>query len=190
MPRTRLLEALRSRFDRALTVLVGGPGFGKTTVLTPSLLDTRVENLGTAVWLRVVERDRVAGHFVGGLARSITGADAAVRTVEDVLDLIWARAPEPIALVLDDVHLLGDGGESVEILIAVLNDLPRNGHLVLSCRTLPPIPLGRMQSEGAALVLREADLAFSDDELGALADRLDVPTDVVVASPAGRRWRC
>ncbi len=179
MPRTRLLEALRSRFDRALTVLVGGPGFGKTTVLTQSLLDNRLENLGTDVWLRVVDRDRVAGHFVGGLARSITGADAAVGTIEDVLDLIWARAPEPIALVLDDVHLLGDGGESVAILTAVLNDLPRNGHLVLSCRTLPPIPLGRMQSEGAALVLREADLAFSDDELGALADRLDVPTDVV-----------
>ena len=179
VPRTRLLEALRSRFDRALTVLVGGPGFGKTTVLTQSLLDNRLENLGTDVWLRVVERDRVAGHFVGGLARSITGADAAVGTIEDVLDLIWARAPEPIALVLDDVHLLGDGGESVAILTAVLNDLPRNGHLVLSCRTLPPIPLGRMQSEGAALVLREADLAFSDDELGALADRLDVPTDVV-----------
>ena len=121
----------------------------------------------------------MAGHFVGGLARSITGADAALVTIEDVLDLIWARAPEPIALVLDDVHLLGNGGESVAILTAVLNDLPRNGHLVLSCRTLPPIPLGRMQSEGAALVLREADLAFSDDELGALADRLDVPTDVV-----------
>ena len=120
-----------------------------------------------AAWLRVVDRDRVAGHFVGGLARSITGADAALVTIEDVLDLIWARAPEPIALVLDDVHLLGDGGESVAILTAVLNDLPRNGHLVLSCRTLPPIPLGRMQSEGAALVLREADLAFSDDELGA-----------------------
>ena len=49
VPRTRLLEALRSRFDRPLTVLVGGPGFGKTTVLTQSLLDNRLDNLGTDV---------------------------------------------------------------------------------------------------------------------------------------------
>jgi DNA-binding SARP family transcriptional activator len=178
VPRPRLLDALRGRFDRPLTVLVGGPGFGKTTVLAQSLLDNRLEALGTDVWLRIVERDRVAEHFAAGLARSITGVDAGVGSVEGVLDLIWSQAPEPVALVLDDVHLLGETGESVDVVARILDDLPRNGHLVLSGRSMPRLPLARMQSEGTAHVLRQADLAFSDDELATLADRLNAPDTV------------
>ena len=179
VPRTRLLEALRGRFDRPLTVLVGGPGFGKTTVLAQSLLDNRLDALGTDLWLRVVDRDRVASHFIAGLAQSITGvANNGIESIDEVLDLIWTRTPDSLALVLDDVHLLGDERESVDVLRRLVAELPRNGHLVLSSRTLPPLPLARMESEGAALVLRERDLAFSGDELTSLADRLDVPDPV------------
>jgi ATP/maltotriose-dependent transcriptional regulator MalT len=178
VPRTRLLAALRSRFDRPLTAVVGGPGFGKTTVLAQSLLDNRMEALGTDVWLRIVDRDRVAEHFAAGLARSLTGVDAGITTVDGVLDLIWSRAPDAIALVLDDTHLLGDSGESVDMLARLLAELPRNGHLVLSGRSLPPLPITRMRSEGTAVVLRESDLGFSDDELDTLADHLGAPTAV------------
>ena len=109
-----------------------------------------------------------------------------------MLDLIWARAPEPIALVLDDVHLLGDDGESVDVLAASSPSCPRNGHLVLSCRTLPSIPLGRMESEGAALVAaRSATSRSATTSSTSLADRLDVPDPVCVAPVAlAGDWRC
>ena len=67
-----------------------------------------------------------------------------------MLDLIWTRTPDSLALVLDDVHLLGDDGESIDVLRRLVAELPRNGHVVLSGRTLPSLPLARARLGSSA----------------------------------------
>lgn len=164
--RDRLLDQLRQRFDRRLTVVRAGPGFGKTTLLTHAIVENTLDPVGTDVWMQLFEQDRRPEHFVAGLANSLASADlasldpSAAPTLGEVIDWVWAAAPRPIALVLDDVHVL-DGSASMELLAELCDHLPANAHLVIGTRTLPALPIRLLQARGQAVVIDESDLAFT-----------------------------
>jgi DNA-binding SARP family transcriptional activator len=167
--RDRLLDELGHRFDRRLTVVRAGPGFGKTTLLTHAIVENALDPVGTDVWMQLFEQDRRPDHFVAGLAASLASVDLAVLdpssapTLDEVIEWVWAAAPRPIALVLDDVHLL-DGSPSMELLAELCEQLPANAHLVLGTRALPALPIRLLQARGQACVIDEGDLAFTADE--------------------------
>jgi len=62
--RDRLLGQLRGRFERRLTLVVAGPGFGKTSLLAQAAAEDRLAPLGSDVWLSAVPADA----YVSGLA--------------------------------------------------------------------------------------------------------------------------
>ena len=167
--RDRLLDQVRERFDRRLTVVRAGPGFGKTTLLTHALVENALDPLGTDVWMQLFDPDRRPDHFVAGLANSLASANLASvdpssePNLDEVIDWVWAAAPRPIALVLDDVHVL-DGSPSMDLLAELCEQLPANAHLALGTRTLPALPIRRLQARGQAVVIDESDLAFTADE--------------------------
>ncbi len=167
--RDRLLDQLRERFDRRLTVVRAGPGFGKTTLLAHAIVENTLDPVGTDVWMQLFEQDRRPDHFVVGLANSLASADlasldpSAEPTLDEVIDWVWAAAPRPIALVLDDVHVL-DGSASMELLAELCDHLPANAHLVIGTRTLPALPIRLLQARGQAVVIDESDLAFTAPE--------------------------
>ena len=165
--RERLLDELRQRFVRRVTILRGGAGFGKTTLLAHAVTENLLDPMGTDVWLQVVEHDRQPGHLLGGLmsALSLTGVvrDIDEPTVDDVVDLVWARAPVQVALLFDDVHMI-DGWPSWAVVTDLCERLPANAHLVLNSRTPLSMPVRALQAQGQAAVLEEPDLAFDDSE--------------------------
>lgn len=174
--RPRLVERLGERFERRLSVVVAGAGYGKTTLLAQALRDNALDPRGLDAWVQVSALDRTPAHLLAALATAVAGEPGVAEDVRDVADLVLVRAPEEVALVVDDAHLL-DGSEGWAALEELLDRLPRNGHLVVSGRTVPPLGVRRRQVAGDALVMGEDDLAFDQVELGTLASALGVEGD-------------
>src|SRR5215470_15726969 len=51
IPRLRLVQRLEGRWDRPVTLLVAGPGFGKTTALAQTVRAHQVAPRGIDVWV-------------------------------------------------------------------------------------------------------------------------------------------
>ncbi|MGH9228206.1 MAG: BTAD domain-containing putative transcriptional regulator [Acidimicrobiales bacterium] len=192
LTRPRLLRALLRRWDHRVTVVVGGPGLGKTTLLAQAITENRLAPRGDDVWLGVEPTDAdgdtlardvatalACGSSVAGLDPAHTqppgpgpGAPTAAGADPDagaIADAMWRRAPTPVCLVVDDVHALPPASPGAAWLAALADALPANGHLLFAGRTGPPIPLARSSTHGALLELSEDDLRFTDEELEAFA---------------------
>ncbi len=182
VPRPRLLATLAGRFDRRLTTVVAGPGFGKTALLTSALAENELQPRGVDVWLQCRPDDADAAELASGL---LTGLGRqAEPTVDAVIDALWSRAPEDVALVLDDVHAIPPGSPGEQAMADLLAALPRNGHLLIAGRQLPPLPVARLRLRDEVVELGEAELAFDDDELSRFAVERGVAPDLL----ATVRW--
>ncbi|MDF1524047.1 MAG: hypothetical protein P1P87_14685 [Trueperaceae bacterium] len=74
-----------------------------------------------------------------------------------------AAGSDPIALVLDDYHLVDV--EGVRALTALLVEhAPPRLHVVVTTRTEPDLPIARMRARSQVLELRAEDLRFDADE--------------------------
>ena len=104
--RPRLVATLAERFERRLVVVVAGAGYGKTTLLAQALRDNGLDPRGVDVWVQVGSVDRTPAHLVASLARALAGDPGAADDVEGLADLVLLRAPEEVALVVDDAHRL------------------------------------------------------------------------------------
>ena len=128
---------------------------------------------GVDAWLLASERDRTPGHLLGGLSTSLVGDPGAAISVEDLRDLVLLRAPDSVCIVIDDAHVL-DGSEAWELVERLLDALPRNGHLAIGSRTMPPLSVRRRQAEGEARVIEQTELAFTAEELDDLVTKLGI----------------
>src|SRR5690348_1564947 len=114
IPRLRLVQRLEGRWDRPVTLLVAGPGFGKTTVLAQAVRAHQVAPRGIDVWVSceaayedpvrfataILDAMPVDGHAPG--PRATTGP-------RDVVDALIRWAPLEVCLLLDDVHEIPPG---------------------------------------------------------------------------------
>lgn len=162
--RPRLLDALDGRFERRLTCLRGGAGFGKTTLLCQAIASNLEDPIGIDVWLGCDAADDRASSLAAGLLTALGGDPSQESALEWLVDAVWKESPRSVALVLDDVHLLGEGGSGARLLEALLEALPQNGHLVLSSRNAPVFPIARLLASGEAVMIEEAELGFDAAE--------------------------
>jgi LuxR family maltose regulon positive regulatory protein len=104
------------------------------------------------------------------------------------LGAAFASLTAPVALVLDDVHLLHNR-ECRSALSVLAEHVPRGSRLVLAGRNEPPLRIARLRAEGriteigpadlsltreeAAALLRAAGLALDDDEVAELYRRTE-----------------
>ncbi len=194
LARPRLLRQLGERFDVRVVTVVGGGGFGKSTLLSHAIAENALSPTGRDAWLRVVEADRAPDHLLSGLLRTLTDPYAdvpAVASVDDVLDAAWAWAPERVAIVLDDTHRLGDDAPTWATLGELVERLPANASMVLAGRRRPRLKLAHLRGEGAWIEIDEADLAYTHDEAAAVAERLGGDgADAVAAWPALTTLQC
>ncbi|GAB3314802.1 hypothetical protein GCM10027451_30040 [Geodermatophilus aquaeductus] len=181
--RPRLLEVLRSRFERPLTAVVAPAGFGKTTLLGQAVSENLLSPSGEDRWL-TCQRDDTTLSFLASGAFAAVGLSAPVpedprQAAVAVAEALWSAAPRQVALVLDDVHLVSPGSPAARFLGHLVEELPRNGHLVLASR--PPLPLSvtRLVAGGDAVVLREEDLQFREDEVTAFAESRGVSPELL-----------
>jgi hypothetical protein len=177
---------VQSRWDHRVTVVVGGAGFGKSSLLIQACDENALAPRGDDCWLGCGPGDDGLRALARGLADAVDAdpaklpdpdddrADDPVALAAPIADAVWARAPRHVCLIVDDVHEVGDG-PAAAVLRALIDALPRNGHVVLSGRVEPPVPLARLVAQGHAVRIEEAELAFDGDDLAAFADLREVP---------------
>ncbi len=158
-------RTLAERFDRRVTLVVGGAGFGKSTALVNAIAENRLRSLGTDRWMACELRDADPEFFRAGLAIAL-GVDDPMgddELIEIATERIGGSAPQRICLVLDDVQLLS--AESAALVDRLIDELPRNASVVLAGRSLPELRLARLELIGQAARIEEPDLAFTPDEV-------------------------
>ncbi|MGH8834692.1 MAG: LuxR C-terminal-related transcriptional regulator [Actinomycetes bacterium] len=160
-------NALRCR----TVLLCASAGFGKT-VLCVSWLSKRAPR-GRTAWVTLDAEDREPARFWARVATALFGsslqaASADARfTHRDVLKHRMdelGHAPEPVTLVLDDVHQLADS-PAVDELDFLLHHAPSTCRVILLCRRVPGLQLARLRLAGQLATIDPVDLACTPMEV-------------------------
>lgn len=179
--RSRLLGVLAGRFERRVTLVEAGPGFGKTTVLDQALAEQARTGDDRDVVVDVPPGGLTAPALLERLLAGLGSSGGVVPSVDALADAVWSAAPSHVCLVVDDVHRLDD--EVAAGLAELASRLPANGHVLLSGRRLPAVAVG--DDRGSVARIGEDQLAFDADERAALAVRLGLdPAEVTTGWPA------
>jgi len=185
--RPRLEALLDDASTRRLTVVTGGAGTGKTSlllqwlsrkpaawhtvthgdaslsVLARAILDKlrlQVPDLSPELFL-VIEGGRGPETEAGESDRADSLAAELSRELE-------ARLTRDLYLVLDDMHLLNGGGDGARLVAALSRNAPERLHLVTASRDALPFPTSRMRVNGQAAEITADLLAFTVEEVGLL----------------------
>lgn len=176
--RPALLERLDGGAGAALTLLVGSPGAGKTSLLVQW---AHHQPHGSVAWLNCDGGDADAERFWGGVLVAIDGCRPGFavecldllalngRVDHDFLEslLMACEALEPpVSLVIDDFQFAGRAvHDHLRLLLARgLGGL----RLVVGSRSEPRVGLERLRVGGRLCEVREADLRFSAAEAAVL----------------------
>lgn len=179
--RPRLAAQLRSRWHRRLTLVVAEAGFGKSGLIVEALEDNRREPLGHDAWVGCQEEDVRLDRFFEAVFTAVRGEppldwpvdlDDAVHRVADA---VWSHAPFPVSIVVDDAHLLTRGSPGADLLEALVRRLPANANFLLASRGAPAFATAKLVSTGDAVVIGEADLVMTPEELRAFAEHRGRP---------------
>ena len=191
LPRPRLTERLRVGLERRATVVLAGPGFGKTGLVAQFLQ----EEEGDSVWYSLDPSDADPSIFFRYLIQGVKehapefgertqGFWEALRfrpeEAERLADIFISDAEETLGgrliLVLDGVNHLEGSEPCVRALRRLLAYLPGALHLILIGRSLPDLGLQALQAEGAVSLIEGEDLLFTLEETRVLLrDTLGLP---------------
>src|SRR6266700_7875814 len=116
LPRMRLVRLLEGRWDRPVTLLVAGPGFGKTTVLAQAVRAHQAAPRGIDVWVSCEAAYEDPVCFATALLDAVSAGGRARRSgcraapgSRDVLDELIRWAALEVFLLLDDVREIPPG---------------------------------------------------------------------------------
>ncbi len=183
VPRPRLQERIDEGTAGPLTVVTGPPGAGKTMAVA----SWAAARPGPVAWITLDHYDSNPKVFwatvvaalrnAGVTLRRVSAAPARTAAADHVFLLrlaseLAAQDP-PVALVLDDLHLVTAPG-----LMDGLQYLLRNARpglrLVICSRTDPLLPLHRYRLAGELTEIRASELAFSVPEARLLMAQHDI----------------
>ena len=171
--RPRVLELLAGRWSVPVTAVVAGPGFGKTVALAQAVRANQARPRGVDVRVQCGPGDGDAGRFAEGIVRAM-GTPVSGRadgTAAAVVRSLRETYPNPVCLVIDDLHELASESPAVALLAEVLASLPAHAHLVVASRRPLPLPLARLRAAGAVLDVDQDTLRYTPAELEVLALR-------------------
>ncbi|HET9548413.1 MAG TPA: BTAD domain-containing putative transcriptional regulator [Desertimonas sp.] len=170
--RARLLEQVGRRFSVPLLTVVGGAGFGKSTLLGQAIRANSVDPRGIDAWVSCEPGDGDADHLANAILVALGRHSDRRDPLPRLLDALGQLAPFDVCLVVDDVHEVPERSSGSNLLAELVRARPPHVHLVLAGRRQPPVPLARLRAAGQVVDVSVDDLAFSDDEAAALADLL------------------
>jgi LuxR family maltose regulon positive regulatory protein len=179
--RPRLHEHLSRGVESKLTLISAPAGFGKTTLLAEWLAAAPAGER-SAAWLSLDQADNQLASFwtyliaalqtvaseIGAGALSLLQAPQPppIETVLAPLLNELGAVPNDILLVLDDYHMV-EASDIHNGMAFLLEHLPPRLHLVITTRSDPALPLGRLRAGGDLAEIRAADLRFTPDEAAA-----------------------
>ncbi|MBX6752338.1 MAG: transcriptional regulator, partial [Micromonosporaceae bacterium] len=203
--RAKLSRWLADLPRRRLSVLIAGAGYGKSIVLAGWAADhhcawytadhadreplTLARGLVAALRLRVPDLPDELLHTLSGV-RGPGSAGGIAAFVPALATALHERLRRDLVLVIDDVHHVFEGAESMRCLAELIHIAPQRLHLALASRTELPFPITRLQMAGHAAVLTAESLRFDRTETAELLDLVAgaVPpeqTDRLVALTGG-----
>jgi LuxR family transcriptional regulator, maltose regulon positive regulatory protein len=130
---------------------------------------TPQDNEPTRFWRYVVAAlDRIHGGLAEDMLPLLTpaGGVSGQGVVTALVNRLQA-APDDVALVLDDHHLLRSRPIH-DAMAFLLGHLPPQLHVVITSRSDPPLPPARLRARAQLVELRAADLRFTPEESAAL----------------------
>jgi LuxR family transcriptional regulator, maltose regulon positive regulatory protein len=176
--RPRLLAGFDSAVGLPLTLLCAGPGAGKTVLLTEWAQNSKAP----VAWITPSPADDEPRRFFDLLAAALpaqvqpeharressqpVGAPLAGPRPDPAQSLLGqvAESSEPLAVIIDDAHLLTHPD-----VLDFLDRLIRGGYpglrLLLAARSDPLLPLHRYRLAGQMAELRAAELAMTPAEI-------------------------
>lgn len=187
--RGNLVHQLSQAEGFGFTLLCAPAGFGKSTLLSAWLKQSRLPN----GWLSLDAGDNdlvvflqyfitaIQGIYPSACAATLALCKSATTTLPaeltssliNEMDLL----PGEFVLVLDDYHSI-ENEDIHQLIRAMILRPPRTLHLVMSSRQDPPLPLAKLRAQGKMLELRTTDLRFGRDEAAAFfAQILDHPLE-------------
>ena len=176
--RLALIDRLRKSGSFPVVSVVAPAGYGKTT-----LLSQWAERSGQPfAWVSLDERDNDPKVLLTYVAEALDAVEPIGERVFDALASPGSSVPGsvvprlgsalasmtlPVALVLDDVHVLHN--PECRAAIPVLADhVPDGSQLVLAGRDAPPLPIARLRAEGRVMEIGPGSLALTPAEASSL----------------------
>ena len=184
--RARLFRLLDDALAYPLVTVTGPAGWGKTQLLA-SWVRSRHCPL-EAAWLSVDRSDADPRVFwpavMAALSRTrqqIADDQRPVDSVGPVREAL-VSVNDPLVLILDDVHLLGETVVEPQ-LASLVHMLPPGVRVVLSGQYLPALPLAKLRVEQKVFAISAKELAFTTSESAAMLAHsgVDVSEQVVAA---------
>jgi LuxR family transcriptional regulator, maltose regulon positive regulatory protein len=176
--RPSLTERLARDDSHPVVSVVAPAGYGKTT-----LLSQWAEADGQAfAWVSVDEGDNDPRVLLTYVAEALNAVEPVGKRVFDALASPGSSVPgsvvprlgsafssmiSPVALVLDDVHLLHNS-ECRAALSVLADHVPPGSRLVLAGRDPPPLRVARLRAEGKLMEIGPGDLSLTPAEAAAL----------------------
>jgi len=199
--RSSLLDRLMREDSRPVVSVVAPAGYGKTT-----LLSQWAERNGQAfAWVSVDEADNDPRVLLSYVAAALDKVQPVSRRVFEALasplssvagsvvprlGAAFSSMTIPVALVLDDVHLLSN--QECRSALSVLADhVPTGSRLVLAGRDKPPLRIARLRGEDRLLEIGLGDLSLSGQEAAVLLRAAEVTLgedDVAVLHQRTEGW--
>jgi LuxR family transcriptional regulator, maltose regulon positive regulatory protein len=176
--RSSLIERLACDDARPVVSVVAPAGYGKTTLLS----QWAERNGQVFAWVSVDEADNdpkvllryvaealdevepVGGRVFDALASPVSSVPG---SVVPRLGAAFASMSVPVALVLDDVHLLRNS-ECRAALSVLADHVPGGSRLALSGRDEPPLRVARLRAEGRITEVGPGELSLTHEEAASL----------------------
>jgi DNA-binding SARP family transcriptional activator len=196
--RPALEQRLRAGTDRRLTVVVGGAGFGKST------LAARVAAGRASAWYTLDASDRHLGALTGGIVAALrvalpdlpaelsTPIEGSIEATDDteiprrasaaaalVSDALEQVLDGPLLLVVDDLHALAGAPAAWRLIEALVRLAPADLRILITSRTELPFGIERLRGQGQVLDLGATALAFTEHEIASLLGVLLESDDAV-----------
>ncbi|KXU82949.1 helix-turn-helix transcriptional regulator [Paraburkholderia monticola] len=174
--RTDLLDALAQVRQRALALITGGAGYGKTTLLA-QWRQRCLQDHAKVAWLSLTSDDKGFGDFCLVLFAALQklgvavdldvpveqASAASVDEAASALLAALARQTGELYLILDDYHHVEDPGAHRLVQRLVERCTP-NLHLLIASRVTPPLSLGRLRVMDRLVEIGSAQLPFLSPE--------------------------
>ena len=181
----RLGDATRRR----LTLVVGGAGFGKSTLAAQVARDT------DAAWYTLDSTDRHLGTLAGGVVAALRTrlpelpadltlpVEGSIDAIDEsealgraqaaaalVADALQDRLDGDLVLVLDDLHAVDDAPIAWRFVESLVRLAPAELHILVTSRSELPFGVERLRGQGQVLDLGGPALSFSFGEIRAIVD--------------------
>lgn len=187
VPRPSLIERLDSGVAAPLTLVVGSPGSGKTSLLAQW---AHSQPPGAVCWVNcdqadldpvrfwqalIGAADRVQPGFASECLDLLALNDHVDHDLLECLLAVCESLREPLSVVVDDFHAAGPAVHD-DVRFLVSRGFGRL-RLLLGSRSEPAVGLDRLRLAGRLCEVRDAELRFSATEAASLFERLQVDVD-------------